>query len=217
MAESELATLDCTGLDAAEVLAQIQALESGTQAVLTGIGCNSTGFSAGISLEGSLLVQSSLGDFACSMSDIENLEIDGDVGDSFCHSFRGGRALVRGQAGEYVAAYSQGGFVVVHGVAGFRCGYRLDGAEIFVRGTVGNEAGALMKDGALVLGNGAGADTGKGMKGGTIYVRGDVESFADHVKPIRMKDADSMRLSLLLARAGIKGGVIKEFKAYRPR
>lgn len=217
MAERELATLDCSDLDAVGVLAKLNSLETGTQTVLAGVTCDPTGFGAGVTLEGSLQVKQTLGDFACAMSDIENMEIDGDVGHCLCHSFRGGRTLVTGQAGDYVAAYSEGGFVVVHGVAGFRCGYRLAGGDVFVRGTVGDEAGARMSDGAIVLGNGAGAETGAEMTGGTIYVRGDVESFASHVRPIRMKDADSMRLSLLLARAGIKAGAIKEFKAYRPR
>ena len=217
MAETEIATIECADLTQRELRSLIGAIEPGVHTALTGFQSDWNGVAAGVSLEGTLVAQNSVGDFAATLGDIENFEIAGDAGDSLCHSFRGGRTLVRGRAGNYVAAYANGGFVIVHATAGFRCGFRLSGADVFVRGTVGDEAGAQMSDGVLVLGNGAGKETGRGMTGGTIYARGEVESFASHVKPIRMKDADSMRLSLLLARAGVKGGVIKEFKAYRPR
>ncbi|MEM7558812.1 MAG: hypothetical protein AAF394_06785, partial [Planctomycetota bacterium] len=67
-----------------------------------------------------------------------------------------------------------------------------------------------------VLANGAGENLGIGMTGGAIYLRGEARSVAPDLRVERMRDADSMRLSLLLARAGVRGD-IKEFKLYRPR
>ncbi len=73
-----------------------------------------------------------------------------------------------------------------------------------------------MTAGDVVLCNGAGDEVGLNMRGGTLFVRGEVRSFAPQIRMFRMKDTDSMRLSLLLVRAGIKGDA-KQFKVYRPK
>ena len=73
-----------------------------------------------------------------------------------------------------------------------------------------------MRSGNLILGNDAGPDLGLDATGGTIYLRGEAASIAEGMREVKMKDADSMRLGLLLVRAGIRAAT-KEFRIYRPR
>lgn len=174
-----------------------------------------TGLAAGLAA-GAIEVEGSVGDYLCLLAAGVSVDVRGHAGDGCGHSMVAGRILVGGNVGKYAAAYASGGFIAVLGTAGDRCGQGLAGADVLIRSKVGDEAGCCMCDGALVLGNGAGERLGVGMTGGVIFVRGDVKSKADHMRSIRLKDADSMRLSLLLARAGIKAGGV-EFKAYRPR
>lgn len=174
------------------------------------------GLASGLTTEAALKIAGDVGDFAMLMADGVNAEIAGNAASSCGHSLVSGRILIKGRAGDYLGAFASGGFIIVHGQAKNRCGFDLCGAEIFVRGNVGDEAGCNMSSGVLVLGNGAGDNLGAGMTGGMIYIRGDVKSKSNDVRPVRMKDADAMRLSLLLVRAGVKGGG-DGFKAYAPK
>ena len=175
-----------------------------------------SGFGAGLEQPLTMVVEGNVGDFAFLMSDRAEVEVKGNVGISCGHSFVSGSIVVRGAAGAGLAAFAMGGFIAVHGTAGDRCGLGLSGADVFVRSTVGNAAGFNMKAGTLVLGNGAGENVGQGMTGGLIYIRGEVKSVADCARQVRMKDAESLRLGLFLARAGIKAGGA-DFRVYRAR
>jgi glutamate synthase domain-containing protein 3 len=73
-----------------------------------------------------------------------------------------------------------------------------------------------MNSGTLVLGNGCGENLGQGMTGGAIYVRGEVGSVADNVQSGRLKEADTIRLSLMLVRAGIKT-TYEKFQVFRAK
>ena len=75
---------------------------------------------------------------------------------------------------------------------------RVAGSGVGVRRDVGDEACLGMAAGSLVLGNSTGDRLGLGMLGGTIYVRGAIKSLAAGIRENRMKDSDTMRLSLLL-------------------
>ena len=127
-----------------------------------------------------------------------------------------GQITVQGNAGRCAATYAQGGFVAVLGQATECCGLGLDGADVLIRSRTGDRAGWNMRSGTLVLGNGTGDELGTGMTGGVIYVRGEVKSKSSAIRLERFKDADAMRLSLLLARAGIKANSA-EFKVYRAK
>ncbi len=144
------------------------------------------------------------------------VEVHGNAGVCCGHSLASGTVLIHGSAGDGLGAFATGGFIAVFMHASRRCAMELAGAEVFVRRVVGDEAGYGMRDGVLVLGNGAGENLGLGMTGGVIFVRGDVKSVAPTVRPARMKDAEALRLSLLLARAGIKGSAA-DFKGFHPR
>ena len=214
--EPESETLDCANLSHAALLQVLTEAKPESLWKLQNVQQTVDGFAAGIASNANITCAGNVGDFAFLLGELDNLELHGNAGDCCAHSLVSGRLLVRGSAGNFFGAYATGGFLVVHSTVKNQCGYRLSGAEMFVRGTAGDGAGSHMRDGALVLGNGAGKNTGLGMLGGTLYIRGEVQSLAEGIKPIRMKDADTLRLSLLLARAGVKGGV-KEFKAYRPK
>lgn len=174
------------------------------------------GIGAGIEKQATFSVEAPVGDFAFMLAENATFDIDGDVGHACGHSLVSGRINVKGSAKDGLGSFASGGFVSVLGTAGNRCGLGLCGGDIFVRSTVGNQAGHSMSSGTLVLGNGAGELLGVGMTGGIIYVRGEVKSAAAGVQKIRMKDPDFMRLSLLLARAGIKSDG-KDFKAYKSK
>ena len=174
------------------------------------------GIGAGIDHGISMTIGGDVGDFAFLMSDKAHVEVKGNAGISCGHSFVSGSILIRGTAGDSLAAFATSGFIAVHGSAGKRCGLGLAGADVFVRSTVGDEAGYNMSAGTLVLGNGAGENVGYGMTGGLIYIRGEVKSVSDSARLVRMKDAESLRLGLFLARAGIRAGGA-DFRVYRSR
>ncbi len=146
-----------------------------------------------------------------------DLDLTGDAGSCCGHSMTGGGILVRGHVGHSAAAFAHGGFIGVHGTAKSACGLFLNGADVVVRQAVGDFAARGMRSGNLVLGSDVGNGLGQDCTGGTIYVRGTVASISDCLREARMKEADSMRLGLLLVRAGIKGAVAKDFRIYRPR
>lgn len=218
MVEETSINLDCSQLSPRELCERLQGLEPQVSVRLSGLrdGEYRDAVAAGLAQEISLRIDSRLGAYSFFLGELANVEVHGDVGDCCGHSMSSGSLLVHGHAGNYAGAYAQGGFLAILGQAKWRCGQGLAGANVFVRSTVGDEAGYGMRSGVLVLGNGAGEGLGAAMQGGVIYVRGDIKSKAAHVGLVRLKDTDSMRLSLLLVRAGIKGGAA-EFRAYKPK
>ncbi|GAB5404525.1 MAG: hypothetical protein Aurels2KO_27560 [Aureliella sp.] len=208
-------TIECGGLSAMDIAEKVRSVESGKVAKLMG-GEKLHSVGGGQWAAEKLVVDCSLGDFAAMLGNSSHTEISGNVGSACGCSLAGGTVIVRGSAGNQLAIHAAGGFVAVFGKAGDFCGQGLDGADVFVRSLVGRSAGFAMASGTLVLGNGAGENLGHRMRGGVIYVRGEVASVSPDVKSFRLKDADTMRISLLLARVGIKSDG-KDFKAYRPR
>ncbi len=208
--------LDCTTLGAREIGEQLGAAESDSCWELAGLSRELSGLGAGCETEFQVKITGNVGDFAFMLSRNGEWEVNGKVGVCCGHSLVSGRVVVHESAAECVGANMQGGFIAVLGTAARRCGFRKSGGDILIRSAVGDEAGAFMTQGDLVLANGAGDNLGIGMTGGAIYLRGEARSVAPGLRIERMRDADSMRLSLLLARAGVRGD-IKEFKLYRPR
>ncbi len=171
---------------------------------------------SGLSEHLSISVQGSVGDFLFLLGAEASIDVHGNAGDCVGHSMVSGRVMIRGNTGNFTGAYATGGFIVVLGQAGAFCGMGLTDADLVVRSKVGSHAALEMRSGTLVLGNGAGENLGMGMTGGVIYVRGEVKSKCPGLRSVRMKDADSMRLSLLLARSGIKANA-SDFKVFRSR
>ncbi|MCA9193574.1 MAG: hypothetical protein KDB03_17500 [Planctomycetales bacterium] len=222
-AEEPETVIDVSGLDSNKLLRRLRDQESAKSDAISRIRLTNSGPSVelihgvGAFLRSNLLLECEfdLGDFVFFAGTMADVRVAGDVGKSCAHSIASGSLLVRGNAGAYLAAFATGGYVAVLGKAGDRCGLGNSGAEMVVRGDVGDDAACGMSDGVLVLGRGAGKNLGLGMTGGLILIRGQAESIAPDVKKVRLKDADNLKTSLLLARAGIKATGV-EFTGYRP-
>lgn len=174
------------------------------------------GICAGLDHAVTVNIDGHVGDFAFLLSEQAHYDVSGTAGKCCGHSFASGSVLIHGSVGDSLAAYATGGFIAVHATSGNRCAMGLAGADVFVRSFAGDEAGYGMQAGTLVLGNGAGANVGRGMTGGIIYIRGDIKSVASEARQTRIKDAEALRLSLFLARAGIKSGNAG-FKVFRAK
>lgn len=161
-------------------------------------------------------IHGNVGAFFAMLNAGGDFEIHGDAASACGHSMTEGGILVRGHAGASLGAFAVGGFIAVHGSAKEYCGLCLNGGDVVVRQSVGMRAAFRMREGNLVLGNDAGNDLGAEAIGGTIYLRGEARSLAPHVREVRMRESDAVRLGLLLVRAGIKG-VTKDFRVFRPR
>ncbi len=223
MKDSKLVEIDCSQLSPkalAELLRgeQLRSAPGETRVELTGLdaGFPPSGLCAGLTEHLTVQIPGSVGDFCFLLGAEAILDVRGEARDCVGHSMVSGQITIQGNAGHGVAAYAKGGFVAVLGQAGNGCAVGLDGADVLVRSRVGDRAGESMRSGTLVLGNGAGEELGAGMLGGVIYVRGEVKSKSSSVRMDRFKEADSLRLSLLMARAGIKASGA-EFKVYRAK
>jgi methylamine---glutamate N-methyltransferase subunit B len=175
------------------------------------IDCLAPGLNAPLSIQ----VDGELGDFAFAICEQVDIQVHGNIGKFAGHSMVSGSIQVNGNVGDGFAAFAMGGFLATIGKAGNRVAMGLAGGEVIVRSDCGDEAGLGMSNGTLVLGNSTGVNLGLGMTGGVILVRGVAKSLAPEMREFRLKDADALRLGLLLARAGIRA-VAKEFRLYRP-
>jgi glutamate synthase domain-containing protein 3 len=218
MADSASApiTIDLRSVSVTQLNQQLRAINDEECEVQVTGGSGQQSLCAGIPQSIKLTLQGTAGSYFGMLNGGADLDLHGDAGSHCGYSMNGGAILVRGSAGSALAALARGGFIGVHGAAKDACGLGLAGADVIVRQTVGARAGQAMRSGNLILGNDAGADLGLDATGGTIYLRGEAASIADYVREVKMKDSDSMRLGLLLVRAGIRAAT-KEFRCYRPR
>jgi glutamate synthase domain-containing protein 3 len=69
---------------------------------------------------------------------------------------------------------------------------------------VGAEAGYRMRSGLLLVLGDAGPMLGAGMGGGTLLVAGSIASSASAIEEDRLRDADRLRMSLLLLKVGLE-------------
>ncbi len=208
--------LDLRTLGPAQLLAQLRAIGD-EEAEIQIAGANGqAALCGGLTQSLKIVLAGSAGAYFGMLNAGADLDLSGDAGVCCGHSMNAGAILVRGHAGASLAALARGGFIGVHGSAKDACGLGLNGADVIVRQTVGARAGQAMRSGNLILGNDAGPELGLDATGGTIYLRGEAASIADCMREVKMKDSDSMRLGLLLVRAGIRAAT-KEFRIYRPR
>jgi formylmethanofuran dehydrogenase subunit C len=208
--------LDATNLNNDQLIQRLNEFDTDATIRIGGIAETQSGVLAGLNRSMELKLPQNLGRFACMASSQATIDVAGSVGLACANSFRSGNLLVRGEAGNFLAAYAIGGYIAVHGKAGDFAGYGLAGGDLLVRSRCGNGAGALMRSGTLVIGNGCQDNLGFGMTGGTIYVRGEIGSVAEGVRVSRLKEADTIRLSLMLVRAGIKT-TYERFQVFRAK
>jgi formylmethanofuran dehydrogenase subunit C len=159
-------------------------------------------------------IEGSLGDYCLLSFGGQDSEVTGDVGYAFGQGMESGQLVVRGHAGAYLASLATRGLLAVYGSAGERCGAGLLGGELMVRGDVGKECGYRMRSGTIIVGGSAGPLLGAEMRGGTIYVRGEVDSLAPGVLEYRLKEADHIRIGLMLLKSGVKA-TGKEFRGFQ--
>ncbi len=212
--DQESKLLSCLQLSNQQVTERLRGITNGESVRIADLSNSFHGLAAGLNTEARFEVAGSVGDFALMLNANSEWRIEGDAGVALGHSMISSSILLRGSAGSHVGAFAKGGFIAVQGSAGDAPGYGLAGGEVLVRSRSGDGAGAYMTDGILVLANGTGKAFGLGMRGGILYVRGDIDALSEDVRKVRMKDADAMRLSLLLARAEMRGDV-REFKLFK--
>ena len=106
---------------------------------------------------------------------------------------------------EVTGAFSRGGLITLLGNAGRRVGAGMCGGEIVVKGSIGSQAAMEMTAGTLLIFGNAGAMLGQDMLGGTIYLRGKAASLAPQLEECRLKEADRLRIGLLLLKSGVQG------------
>ncbi|GIX00382.1 MAG: tributyrin esterase [Pirellulaceae bacterium] len=198
-----------------EFNAYLRSLTPPIEANVVNLPATVSGVAAGLRKGIHLQFAADVGNYFYFLGADAQIEVHGSCGACTAYQMESGSLLIRNSADDFLGAFAKGGFLGVHGKAGNDCGYALAGADIVVRSTCGDRAGCGMSGGDLVLCNGSGAELGLNMVGGTIFVRGTAKP-ASGVREVRMKSAEALRLSLLLARAGIKGDV-KDFRVYRPR
>ncbi len=200
----------------AQLHAQLRALPESEEEIQIAGAAGQAGLCSGIVQPIKIAISGAAGAYFGMLNAGADLDLSGDAGSCCGHSMNAGAILIRGHAGVALGALARGGFIGVHGSAKDACGLGLAGADVIVRQTVGARAGQSMRSGNLILGNDAGPDLGLDATGGTIYLRGSAASVAEGMREVKMKDSDSMRLGLLLVRAGIRAAT-KEFRIYRPR
>ncbi|MFO0940289.1 MAG: hypothetical protein U0930_05925 [Pirellulales bacterium] len=208
--------INAIGLSVDQLIKQLISAEPEARIILSGLSETQPGLLAGLNIPNEVLIKANVGTMAFMAGEGALIDVFGNAGLCCGHSLQSGSVLIRGDAGNYLAAYAVGGYLAVHGKAGDHVAYGLSGADILVRSRCGDRTAASMRSGTLVLGNGCGNDLGQGMTGGTIYVRGDIGSVAEGVQQGRMKETDTIRLSLMLVRAGIKT-TYEKFLVFRVR
>lgn len=162
-----------------------------------------------------VIVQGTIGDFGfCSFGDGDT-QVEGNVGSFFGHSIASGILVVRGHARHAVGALGMNGLIAILGNAGDRAALGMHGADVVVRGSVANYAGLGMQNGTLIVGGASGKHLGHGMRGGTIYLRGEAESISSDVEENRLREPDRLKIGMLMLKSNIKSAG-KEFRVFRP-
>ncbi len=191
-----------------------QALENATALIDLQNCCHQDWIGTGVVSDVPWSFRGPLGDYCfCGQSNIE-CKVEGDVGHGCAELLQSGMLEIRGNAGHALMGFAKGGLGVLHGDAKHRVGVGMAGGELIVTGKVGAQAGFEMQSGSIIVFGSTGAMLGQGARSGTIYVAGDVESVSENVEEDRIREADKLRLSLLLLKAGIESKP-KHWKVFR--
>lgn len=160
-----------------------------------------------------IIAEGSVGNYCFVALKDADVEIQGSADAALAHSMESGLVIARGNVGPNAGALSSGGLLVIHGNAASRCGAGLRGADIVVEGSVGSYCGLGMQAGTIVVFGNMGPMAGWGSSGGTFFVHGEVETPAPALVESRLKDADKLRLGLLLLNSGLDSKV-REFRKF---
>ena len=126
-------------------------------------------------IEGTVIVEGSVGNAAGAKIKGGKLLINGDAGNHLGTGASGGIIAIKGSAGDYAGGIRagdkfgmMGGIVVIEGNAGERAGERMRRGIVVVRGKFGAAAGSRMVGGTLWTESGFGANPGHLLRRGTL-------------------------------------------------
>jgi hypothetical protein len=179
--------------------------QSAGDGLLTLRGCQRPDFLATpLHTSSTIELHGELGDYCVGGLRGAEVRIHGPAGHGLACGMESGTLTLNGAAGDCLLAFGHGGTVCVRGSAGRRAACGMDGAELVVTGDVGAEAGYRMRSGLLLVLGDAGPMLGAGMGGGTLLVAGSIASSASAIEEDRLRDADRLRMSLLLLKVGLE-------------
>ncbi|MGR3513158.1 MAG: GXGXG motif-containing protein [Paracoccaceae bacterium] len=196
--------LDCDGLTATEVNANIRALMDegyGSIVIKNPRGMHSLG--VGVLNKLNLIVEGSTGYFAVGLIDGPNVRINGRVGWSCGENMMSGTVVIEKNAGSTFGAAIRGGDLVCRGSVGSRTGIDMKGGTIIVGGDTGALSGFMMQRGRMVVCGNAGKNLGDSMYDGTIYVGGEIKSCGVDAVEAELTDLDKAWLTRKLTQYGL--------------
>ena len=208
-------SLDVSGLTSREVNAQLRSLIDASAAIVRVriVGAEQQDNLVTAIPPAQILISGDVGNFCAAALRNADVEILGSAETGVAHSLQSGVVTVRNSCSAAAGAMAEGGLIVIHGDAGARCGAGLNGADIVVEGSVGPYAGMYMRQGTIVVLGRLGPMAGTGSTGGTWFVQGEVDNRPKQLVESRLKDADKLRLGLLLLNSGMDANA-KDFRKY---
>ena len=142
------------------------------------------------------------------------ITINGNAGPGVAENMMSGLVRIRGNASQYAGATAHGGLLVIEGNASSRCGISMKGVDIVVRGSVGHMGAFMAQTGRLVICGDAADGLGDSLYEARIYVRGKVAGLGADCIEKPMGAEHRRELSELLAKAGMTGLDIAQFRRY---
>jgi len=137
------------------------------------------------------------------MNQQADITIRGHAGVGVGENMMSGTVRVTGNASESAGATAQGGLLVVEGDASSRCGISMKGVDIVVGGSVGHMSAFMAQSGHLVICGDAGDALGDSIYEAILFVRGKVASLGADCIEKEMRPEHIVKLTELLASAGI--------------
>lgn len=212
--QNEIA-IDVSGMTSREVNAQLRTLINASTSIfrVRMVGAEQQDNLITAIPPAQILISGNVGNFCAAALRNADVEILGNAETGIAHSLQSGVVTVHNNCSATAGAMAEGGLIVIHGNAGVRCGVGLNGADIVVEGSVGAYAGMYMRQGTIVVLGNVGPLAGLGSTGGTWFIQGEIDNPPKHLVESRLKDADKLRLGLLLLNSGMDANA-KDFRKY---
>lgn len=207
--------IDISGLTSRDVNAQLRTLINASTSIVRVrlVGADQQDNLVTAIPPAQILITGNVGNYCAAALKNADVEILGSAETGVAHSLQSGVVTVRNSCSAAAGAMAEGGLIVIHGDAGTRCGAGLNGADIVVEGSVGPYAGMYMRQGTIVVLGNVGPMAGIGSTGGTWFIQGEIESPPKQLIESRLKDADKLRIGLLLLNSGMDANA-KDFRKY---
>jgi glutamate synthase domain-containing protein 3 len=155
-----------------------------------------------------------VGYYCAGMNKLAQVRVAGNAGTGVAENMMSGTVTVEGSASQSAGASAHGGLLVIRGDASARCGISLKGAEILVCGSIGHMGAFMAQKGCLVVLGDAGGALGDSLYEARLYVHGKVAGLGADCVEKEMRAEHLEQLAGLLARGGVDGGALGEFRRY---